>query len=856
MKFILTTFLFLTLINIGYAQNDFAQTISLSNNWKFRKAGDKAWLPATVPGCVHTDLSDNKKIVDPFIGKNELTIKWIENEDWEYTTTFNIDAATVSFSNIDLQLDGLDTYADVYLNETLVLKADNMFIDWTIPAKKFLKQGQNKLRIYFHSAVTVGMEKLRKVPYTLMAANEIAPENERSNVFTRKAPFHYGWDWGPRLVTCGVWKPIKIKAWNTLKLDDLYVKPMEINSNKASYKAIVEIAADQSLSARMEVFVDNKKTATNTAISLQSGINTVDVDFVINNPSLWWTNGLGTHKLYTIEVKLFTGEKLVQTISKRIGVRTIELVQEKDSIGSSFTFKLNGIPVFMKGANYIPSDIFTTRNTIGGYKTVVKNAIDANMNMLRIWGGAIYENDELYDMMDENGLLAWNDFMFACNLQPNDSMHLDNIRKEAEYNVKRLRNHPSTALWCGNNENLRAWYNWGWNIKYSPEVADTLWQVYEKIFYNILPDAVKKYHPEIYYWPSSPQAAGNKISNRISGDEHDWTVWFGDVPFTSYSTDVPRFVSEYGLQSFPEMKTIKSFAGDSDLAYRSTIMEHRQRSLMPWIGENFNGNEMIKTYIARYYKVPENFKQFAYVSQLMQAEGVKYAIETHRSNMPRCMGSLYWQINDCWPTMSWSSVDYFGRWKALHYAIKKAFQPIYPIIDTVGNDINISVASDKLNDTKSDILIRLYTFSGKVIWQKEINATIAANTSKLYLSIPKDTLLAENDGSQSVLEVTVKTGAEMIASNLYYLKEYKALQLQKPIITKTIKKLNANKYELTLKTNTLAKNVAFFTKKTEGFFSDNYFDMLPGKTYRITFTGAAADLKDELEVMCLNEAYN
>jgi beta-mannosidase len=315
-------------------------------------------------------------------------------------------------------------------------------------------------------------------------------------------------------------------------------------------------------------------------------------------------------------------------------------------------------------------------------------------------------------------------------------------------------------------------------------------------------------------------------------------------------------VSEYGLQSFPEMKTIRAFASDSDLAYRSGIMEHRQRSQMPWIGKNFNGNEMIKTYIGRYYKVPENFKQFAYVSQLMQAEGVKYAIETHRSNMPRCMGSLYWQINDCWPTMSWSSVDYFGRWKALHYAVKKAFQPIYPIIDTVGNEVNIFVASDKLMDTRATISIKLYNFSGKIIWQKEIAASIAANTSKLYESIPKSILLAENDGSASVLEVVVKKAEEIIAGNLYYLKEYKVLQLQKPIITKTIKKLSSNKYELTLKTNTLAKNVAFFTGKTEGFFSDNYFDMLPGRTYRITFTGAAVDLAKELEVMCLNEAYD
>ncbi len=850
-RFYLLLFAFLILFSCSRIQP--VKTEVLTSEWKFRKAGDAAWLPATVPGCVHTDLLDNKLIPDPFFRMNELKVKWVENTDWEYKTSFNVSAETAAFTNIDLEFGGLDTYADVYLNDSLILNADNMFISWTIPVKKLVKQGENSLRVYFHSAVNVGMEKLKKVPYVIMAANELAPENARSNVFTRKAPFHYGWDWGPRLVTCGVWKPIKIQAWNVNKMDDLYLKPVQISEEKASYKAIVELVSDKEAKMNFEVLVDGTKVESKSDVGVSKGQSEVSINFNIAKPELWWTNGLGGHKLYTVEVRMMDGSKLIQTVSKRIGVRTLELVQEKDSIGTSFKFKLNGVPVFMKGSNYIPSDIFTTRNTLTNYKRVVNDAVTANMNMLRVWGGAIYENDEFYDLLDENGILAWNDFMFACNLQPDDSLHLNNIRKEAESNVKRLRNHPSIALWCGNNENLRAWYNWSWNKKYSEKDAATLWRVYEKIFYQILPDAVSKFHPEVSYWPSSPQAAGNKVSDRISGDEHDWSVWFGDVPFSAYAENVPRFVSEYGLQSFPEMKTIRTFANDSDMAYRSPIMEHRQRSQMPWIAKGFNGNEMIKTYIARYYKVPDNFEDFVYVSQLMQAEGVKFAVEAHRGNMPYTMGSLYWQINDCWPTMSWSSVDYFGRWKALHYKVKNAYREVLPIIGREKGQVQIKIANDGLSDQPATLESVLYDFDGNILWQKQIEINLLKNSSPVYLTVPENEFLAKGNPSQMVLETIVKAGDKELGQNLYYFTDFKNLKLEQPELSKSIAKISDTEYEITLSTKKLAKNLAFFTSKTDGFFSDNFFDLIPGKTYKISFKGDSENLESELKIWCLND---
>ncbi len=637
-------------------------------------------------------------------------------------------------------------------------------------------------------------------------------------------------------------------------MNDLYIKPVQVSEEKASYKAQVEIEASSASDLNFELWVDNAKIASKKA-SLAAGTNPVELDFAIEKPELWWTNGLGGHKLYNIELRMVKGGKTIQSLADRIGVRTIELVRDADSLGNTFHFKLNGVSVFMKGANYIPSDIFTTRNTISNYKRVVSDAVSANMNMLRIWGGAIYESDEFYDLLDENGLLAWNDFMFACNMQPNDSLHLENIRKEAEYNVKRLRNHPSIALWCGNNENLRAWNNWGWKEKVTKEQGAELWSVYKKIFYGILPDAVAKFHPEITYWPSSPQSENNQNSNPTSGDEHDWRIWFGDVPFSTYAENVCRFISEYGLQSFPEMKTIKAFANEEDLAYRSPVMEHRQRSAMPWMGEGFNGNEMINTYIKRYYKAPKDFESFVYLSQIMQAEGVKFAVETHRRNMPHCMGSLYWQINDCWPTMSWSSVDYFGRWKALHYTVKNVFQPVYPVIFRENDQINISVVSDKLTEEEVQLEIRLMDFDGNVRWQRDWNGTLDANTCKMYMQIPEKELLANASATNSVLTVAVILNDKVLAENYFYFKDCKDLQLKKPQIKHSISKISENESEIILITDKLAKNVMLYGSKNEGHFSNNNFDMLPGKSYSLKFTSKGEIAETDIQVVTVEDTY-
>ena len=850
---------YLTLIAVMIAgmfsscRNEGTVTIPVDREWKFRQAGQNEWLPATVPGCVHTDLLENGKIPDPFISMNEKEVMWVEKADWEYSTTFDLSTSDLKYDHIALEFEGLDTYADVYVNDSLVLKADNMFISWETPVKDVLRKGANELRIYFHSAVKIGMEKLSKVPFTLMAANELAPENERTNVYTRKAPFHYGWDWGPRLVTCGVWRPAKLILWNNERLTDVYIKPQKISQEEANYTVFATIQSDEQTEVNISVALDGEEAAKQKNVKLQSGENIVPVDISIDKPELWWTNGLGGHKLYDVEISVSKGNAKIGTISHRLGVRTLELVQEPDSVGISFHFKLNGVPVFMKGANYIPSDIFLTRNTVENFKRVTKDAVDANMNMLRVWGGAIYEDEVFYDLMDENGILVWNDFMFACNVQPVDSLHLDNIRKEAEYNVKRLRNHPSVALWCGNNENLVAWYTWNWKDRYPKAFSDTLWWGYQQIYYNILPGAVKKFHPEISYWPSSPQSSGNRLADRLSGDEHDWTIWFANAPFSNYAVKVPRFVSEYGMQSFPEMKTVMAFSSDSDLTYRSPVMDHRQRSNLGWIGPGVNGNEMIMIYIKKYYKDPKDFNSYVYLSQVMQAEAFRSAIEAHRRSMPWCMGSLYWQINDCWPTMSWSTVDYFGRWKASHFFVKNAFSSLLVVPYLNEDKVTVNVVSDNLSDEKGVLELTVYDFSGKELWKEQHDVTVKANSSQVYATVPIDHVKSLGRENEMVMQASLTVGEQIVSNNIY-LKDSKDLALQKPVIEKQVVQKNAQEAEIRLRANTLVKNIGL-TTSAEGRFSDNYFDMIPGKEYIILFTGDAANLEKDFAMQTVNESF-
>jgi beta-mannosidase len=453
--------------------------------------------------------------------------------------------------------------------------------------------------------------------------------------------------------------------------------------------------------------------------------------------------------------------------------------------------------VFMKGANIIPPEVLSPETTQETYLQLIAGAVDANMNMLRVWGGGIYPDDYFYNFCSARGLLVWQDFMFACALQPDDAGHLENIRREAAYNIKRLRNHTCLAMWCGNNENLIGWHNWGWQQMYAPEIRAKMWENYQKIFHEILPVAVKTFDQKTPYRTTSPANFMDELPDRKSGDEHDWTIWFGQKPFTAFWENVPRFVSEWGMQSFPHMATIRSFADREDLWLHSAVMQHRQRSRMDWLKPGFNGNDMIKWYVGQYYDVPENFDDFVYVSQLMQALGCKTAIEAHRSSRPHCMGSLYWQLNDCWPTVSWATMDYYFRWKAAHYAVKKAFAPVIISAKLDNAHAQVFIVSDKTESIDAELKIELIDFQGNVLFLIEKEILISANAAKIVFDYVFADLMKSDLSRKCFLNLSLLCDEKVIAENHYYFCNPKDLILPQPKITYQLEALN-NRYLLSL----------------------------------------------------------
>ncbi|OQX75383.1 MAG: beta-mannosidase, partial [Bacteroidetes bacterium 4484_276] len=504
----------LCILLISCSETQDAIQQKMDKNWTFKMVDDTAWLPATVPGYVHTDLLANGIIEDPFYRLNEHHLQWIDKKDWEYRTTFNIDKETLEKDVVELNFKGLDTYADVFLNNQLILEADNMFMQWQVSCKKYLKPGENILRVVFKSPINIGLEKREGLGYFLPGAENDQSElgglgDKKTCAFSRKAQYHFGWDWGPRLVSSGIWQDVELMAWDKCKLVDVNIVREGLSENEATLVSKIEIESVGVEEVNIVGYIDSEKKF-GQKTTLSKGINKVNIPFNIKDPELWWTNGLGGHKLYNVEIQVKDGDKILSSKNLNIGLRTIEVIQKPDSIGKSFYFQVNGEPVFMKGANYIPQDIFLSRVDDGDYEKLIKSAVEANFNMLRVWGGGIYEKDIFYDLCDKYGILVWQDFMFACAMYPGNKEFLGNVKKEAVQNVKRLRNHPCIALWCGDNEILSAWNRWGWkeNVlkNQGQNIVDTVWKAYNDIFHNILPEVVRNLDPQKLYWSSSPSA--------------------------------------------------------------------------------------------------------------------------------------------------------------------------------------------------------------------------------------------------------------------------------------------------------------------------------------------------------------
>lgn len=807
---------------------------NIDRGWQFKQVNDKNWMQANVPGTVHTDLMNNGIIEDPYYRLNERNVQWVDKKDWIYQTTFNINDQEFNRQNHELNFEGLDTYATVYLNDSIILESNNMHRTFTVNIKPYLLEGQNVLRVLLESPIRKGLALYDSLDYTLpVSANDQAetgevPGGKRINVHTRKAAYHYGWDWGPRLVTSGIWRPITLRSWDGFRINELSLT-QQINGDVALVMAHIKIESSiENAHGLLEITLNNQIIFESKQLFVK-GLQQVNIPIKIDRPELWWPNGMGDQHFYTVGVSIRRKDFAVQK-TQNIGLRTISMVTDSSIEQPNFYFKINGTPTFCKGVNYIPQDIFLPRVKRSDYERILGAAADANMNMIRVWGGGVYEDDHFYDLCDSLGLMVWQDFMFACAMYPGDDPFLENVKQEAIDNYKRINKHPCVALWCGNNEVLAAWKRWGWEQtaakEQSSEIATIIWKNYDTLFHHILPSVVYDYHPRlgmarnnysIDYWASSPSASEGVPEEYTHGDTHYWGVWWGKEPFENFNTKISSFMSEYGFQSFPEYASFKKYAEKQDRSIYSEVMKAHQRSSI--------GNATIEEYMKRSFRKPIGFEEQLYMSQLLQADGMQIGIEAHRRNKNKCMGSLYWQLNDCWPGASWSSIDYYGKWKALHYKVKESFAPIIVSYEFIDDDLQISVVSDLISPFQGALTVTLSEFKGieKILsWNQVVN--LAPNESKVVLTIPKDGLPKVEDQLFTYLQLALNDENGIRASKSIYFKPFKDLALPRPNLSFETECDKSNVLYVTISSEHYARGV-HVTCDSNLNFSDNFFDL-------------------------------
>lgn len=810
-----------------------AQIISIpltgdNTTWQFRMFGDTLWHSALTPGTVHTDLISNQMIPDPFIGSNEDSVQWVEKQDWEYQVFFVCPDSMINQTNIELQLEGLDTYADVYLNDTLILEADNMFRNYSVNVRRIIQSNRNHLFIHFYSAINKGYQQVSTLPYQM--AGDVD-----GKAFIRKAQYQYGWDWGPRLLTCGIWKPIHLRAWSGYMLQQALISLDSLTTDTAYLSIKARIHSTTEKKSAFTFSNDATAEASTAVFNLKQGINDFSIPLKIAQPQLWWCNGLGPQKLYDLKLSI---DDPVRSILYQVkyGIRTIQLLQEKDTIGSGFGFELNGIPVFMKGANYIPPDNFLPRVAKMDYERIVDDAVECNMNMLRVWGGGVYAADDFYELCDKKGILIWQDFMFAGTMVPGDSAFIKNIKEEVTDNVVRLRNHPCLALWCGNNEIDEAWHNWGWQEQYhyDSDTQQKLWNDYQHLFHVIIPGLLNEFDPQSNYVTSSPSIGWGHKESLQQGDAHYWGVWWGDEPFNVYSRKVGRFMSEYGFQALPAMSTISRFTSMNDRILQNTG-KNKFSAVLNMHEKHPTGFEKIDTYLERAYRTPKDFESYVYTSQLLQRDGITTAIEAHRRSKPYCQGTLYWQLNDCWPVVSWSSRDYFGTWKALQYAVRDLYKPYMISVVKEERYYKVYIVSDSLADVTGLLELELHDFNGTKLMSAEKIITVAANQSQLVFAMDEKKLSKNFAMEKSVLTANFSAGNHLLAEKNYFFTQPKDLSLSQVIIEQKITYLDDQsgfadypyQYQIELSTGKLAKDILLECKNQDVKFRDNFFDLLP-----------------------------
>ncbi len=809
-----------------------AQELKLDGKWQVEQVGANLAFTGRVPGDVLTDLVRAKKVPDPYYRENENEVQWVGEADWVYRRTFKASAKLLRQDRVLLTCDGLDTFATVRMNGKKVASTDNMFRRYAWDVKDLLQEGENALDITFQSVnpYTRKRSAERFIKSTVGGGHPNAYPS-----WVRKEQCNFGWDWGPVLVTAGIWRSIRLVGVSAARFTDIRIdqehrpagggsgtrgRSGKTGAVRLHVSADVEVYTKAALRVKAEVSFQGKVVATQEAEQLQSD---VQLELEVSAPALWWPQGMGAQPLYEVRLVLMDADGAeVDVQQRRIGLRTLRLDRHPDAWGESFQFVVNGIPFFAKGANWIPVDALLGRRTPDDYRRLLEDSVAANMNMLRVWGGGIYEDEVFYDLCDELGICVWQDFMFACMAYPSwDGAFMENVEAEASDNVRKLRHHPCLALWCGNNELEQQAVEKIWQ-----QPGAMSWEDYSALFDDLLARVVREHGPQTDYWPCSPHSPqGDRLdfNNAASGDAHLWGVWHGKKPFEWYRTCEHRFNSEFGFQSFPEPRTVCGYTKPEDRNVTTAVMEHHQRSGI--------GNTTIMQYMLDWFRVPTSFEMTLWTSQILQGMAMKYACEHWRRSMPRGMGTLYWQLNDVWPVASWASIDYHGRWKALHYMARHFYAPILVsgLEDAAKGTIDIHITSDLLRATSGTLTWVVTRASGKKIRTGEKRVRTPVNGNRKVMTLKLADLLAVHGPRDLLVWLSFEAEGQSPSRNLVYFARPKHLELvSDPGIRATVAGASDGMYTVTLKTKYAALWCWLELEGVDARYSDNFVHIRPG----------------------------
>lgn len=784
--------------------------LDLNGGWWFRAVDAYGLLPrkwkevlelmsAEVPGTVHTDLLKNGLIQDPYYRMNEQDLQWIDLVQWEYSRAFVVDAGLLKEDVVYLVAGGLDTYAEIRCNGKKVAATDNMFIEHRIEVKKFLRPGKNRIEINFDSP-TVRAKMLERKHGALEAALE--PQR----VYVRKAQYSFGWDWGPRLATSGIWRDISLEGFSHARLLNPVVKVRKIGTRAAMIDIIASVERYHRSALSAHIIVNGGDAPLSATESVKG--NRLKVSFRLPNPRIWWPNGMGDQPMYHAIMTLRSGTEELQWMKIPFALRTVKLIQEEDAPGKSFVFSVNGERVFCKGANWIPGDSFLPRMTDERYERLLRLAKDAHMNMVRVWGGGIYESDTFYDLCDHLGLMVWQDFMYACGEYPENKWFLRGAEEEAIAIVQRLRNHPSIVLWCGNNE-----CEWLFCAAHKDKGPDDMHGA--EIFRDTLPAVVARYDGTRPYWRSSPFGRG--FANAEShGNHHQWEVWSFWKDYPEYRKINARFVTEFGFQAPAHLRTFEEVTLPDDRHPQSVVMEHHNKQV--------EGTERLFRFQAAHYDVADSFEEFIYKGQLVQAEALKCAVEHWRRRKYRTAGSLFWQLNDCWPVSSWSVIDGGVRPKAAYYYAKQFFAPVLVSFVEDDGEVEVWVTSDLRSKLRGSLEIRLLSFKGERLWSHQIKAHVPADSSTPVYRVGRSVLeRGRPDSTYLFAQLNVRDA--VVARNRFFFLEAKHLALPDPMMSSTLEREGDQKFTLTVRAQMFARNVLVEVSGDDILPDDNFFDL-------------------------------